>query len=327
MNEILVNAASGSQDYYDLLVAGRPSVDLIFADLVAWPALGADIHSKRLEVTAGASFNTPAAGNRLGMKVAYVSTVGDDLWGRTIQAEMLREGLSMEFLRVAQQPLPAVSAALNFGDDRGFVTFEALAPEEDDAVRDRAATILGSRKVRHFHSYITDSGTELARVARENGTTVSFDASGGQVFEFGTNLAEVIPLCDVLFANDAEAQAMTGKASVRGALQVLGDWCSCVVVTHGPGGSMALVDEEVYEVPSRPTTAVDATGSGDSFNAGFLYGWFRNFPPDTCLALGNLCGRAAVQNYGGYRGCPREGELLEEARRFGILTSTEVAQQ
>ena len=50
---------------YDLLVVGRPSVDVVFADLEQWPELGNDIEAAGLGVCAGTSFNTPAAANRI----------------------------------------------------------------------------------------------------------------------------------------------------------------------------------------------------------------------------------------------------------------------
>ena len=70
---------------FDLMVAGSPSVDVIFSGLPEWPALGKDIESGHLGVCAGTSFNTPAAANRIGMRVAYVATLGNDPWSRLIR--------------------------------------------------------------------------------------------------------------------------------------------------------------------------------------------------------------------------------------------------
>jgi sugar/nucleoside kinase (ribokinase family) len=74
---------------FDLVAAGRPSLDVIFSGLHEWPALGKDIESDGLGVCAGRSFNTPAAANRIGMRVAYVATVGNDPWSRLIRVERI----------------------------------------------------------------------------------------------------------------------------------------------------------------------------------------------------------------------------------------------
>src|SRR5258705_188239 len=107
---------------FDLMVAGRPSLDVIFSGLPEWPALGRDIESGQLGVCAGTSFNTPAAANRIGMRVAYVATLGNDPWSRLIRDEFGAEGLSTDFLEMQDRPLPAISVALNFDSERGFVT-------------------------------------------------------------------------------------------------------------------------------------------------------------------------------------------------------------
>src|SRR5262249_19099703 len=108
---------------FDLMVAGRPSVDMIFSGLPEWPAIGKDIESGGLGVWPGTSCNTPAAANRIGMRVAYVATLGNDPWSRLVREEFGAEGLPTDFLEIEDRHLPAVSVALNFAGDRGFVTY------------------------------------------------------------------------------------------------------------------------------------------------------------------------------------------------------------
>jgi len=95
---------------YDLFVVGRPSVDVMFSDLEQWPELGNDIQAAGLGVCAGTSFNTPAAANRIGLRVAYVAEIGTDVWSRMIRDEFEAERLSTEFLVTENEPLPAGTA-------------------------------------------------------------------------------------------------------------------------------------------------------------------------------------------------------------------------
>jgi sugar/nucleoside kinase (ribokinase family) len=225
---------------FDLVVVGRPSVDVMFSGLHEWPALGKDIESDGLGVCAGTSFNTPAAANRIGLRVAYVATVGNDVWSRMIRAEFDAEGLPTDFLEVEDRPLPGISVALNLDGDRGFVTHWGSADGYDAQLRSRALEIITTRvDARHLHAY-ADEAPELEGVARRRGMTVSLDAWGGPEWSSTRPLADVLADADVLFANEAEAAAMTGEDDAESALDKLGDHCRCVVIKRGAAGALGL---------------------------------------------------------------------------------------
>jgi sugar/nucleoside kinase (ribokinase family) len=303
---------------FDLLVVGRPSVDVMFSGLHEWPALGKDIESKGLGVCAGTSFNTPAAANRIGLRVAYVATVGNDVWSRMIRDEFDAEGLPTDFLEVEDRPLPGISVALNLDGDRGFVTHWGSADGYDAQLRTRALEIITTRvDARHLHAY-ADEAPELEAVARRRGMTVSLDAWGGPEWSSPRSLAEVLADADVLFANEAEAAAMSGEDDAERALAKLGDHCRCVVIKRGAAGALGLAGGGLRAVSADPVAVVDSTGAGDSFNAGFLAGWLGGLELEAALTLGVICGSRAVADYGGYRGCPREPELRAIAASRGI---------
>ncbi len=302
---------------FDLLVVGRPSVDVMFSGLPEWPALGNDVEAEGLGVCAGTSFNTPAVANRIGLRVAYVATVGDDVWSRMIRDEFEAERLLTDFLEVEDRPLPGVSVALNLHGDRGFVTHWGSADRYDERLRARGRDVAARIDARHLHAYV-DEEPELEVLAHDRGMTISLVAWGGRWWSSPRPLAEVVGGADVLFANQAEAGAMTGEADAERALERLGELCGCVVITRGAGGALGLAGGQVRSVPADPVEVVDTTGAGDAFNAGFLAGWLRGLPLEASLTLGVICGSRAVGDYGGYRGCPREGELREIAARRGI---------
>jgi sugar/nucleoside kinase (ribokinase family) len=302
---------------YDLLVAGRPSIDVLFSDLEAWPELGKDIESGGLGVCAGTSFNTPAAANRIGLRVAYVATIGDDVWSRMIRDEFDAEGLPADFLEVEDRPLPGVSVALNLDGDRGFVTHWGSGDAYDARLRARGREVAATIDARHLHAYV-DEDPELEGLARRRGMTVSLDAWGGPAWSSDRPLADTLAGADVLFANQTEAAAMTGMDDDERALERLADHCGCVVITRGAAGALGLADGQMRSVPADPVEIVDTTGAGDSFNAGFLAGWLGGLPLEGSLTLGVICGSRAVADYGGYRGCPRRPELLSIAASRGI---------
>jgi sugar/nucleoside kinase (ribokinase family) len=302
---------------FDLLVAGRPSVDVMFSGLHGWPALGDDIESDGLGVCAGTSFNTPAAANRIGLRVAYVATVGTDVWSRMIRDEFDAEGIPIDFLEIEDRPLPGVSVALNLDGDRGFVTYWGSDDGYDARLAGRAELIAATVEARHLHAYVDDT-PELVAIARQRGMTVSLDAWGGLGWSSSRSLAEVLADADVLLANETEATAMTGEENAERALDRLAEHCECVVIKRGPAGALGLARGQVRAVPADPVEVVDTTGAGDCFNAGFLAGWLGGLALEESLTLGVICGSRSVGDYGGYRGCPHEPELRRIAASRGI---------
>ena len=303
---------------FDLMVVGRPSLDVIFSGLPEWPALGKDVESSGLGVCAGTSFNTPAAANRIGMHVAFVTTLGNDAWSRLIRDEFGAEGPVTDFVELQDRPLPAVSVGLNFGGDRGFVSHWGSSDAEDADMAARALAIVERIHARHLHLYV-DEAPELEAAACRRGMTVSVDAWGGPWFSSSRSLAETLAHADVLFANESEAAAMTGETDLMRALEVAAEHCPCVVIKRGAGGAIGLAGGQVRAVPADPVTVRDTTGAGDCFNAGFLAGWLGGLPLKESLTLGVICGGRAIEDIGGYRGCPREAELRAIAAARGIM--------
>jgi sugar/nucleoside kinase (ribokinase family) len=303
---------------FDLLAVGRPSVDLIFSGLSGWPRLGLDVDATGLGACAGTSFNTPAAAHRLGLRVGYVASVGNDSWSQVVLREFEAEGLPTDFLRIADHPLRFVSVALNQDHDRGFVTFYEQAPEDDADLARRARDVISTVPARHFHAYVGEEPYDLIAIARERGMTVSLDAWGGPFWEVPTTLSEVVSGADILLANEAEALAMTGVMDLREAIRQLAELCRCVVVKRGDRGAMAVMGNEFVDAPPEPADVLDSTGAGDCFNAGFLYGWLAGKSLADSVVLANVCGARAVQAFGGYRGSPSGDEFKRIAASRGI---------
>jgi sugar/nucleoside kinase (ribokinase family) len=309
---------------FDLFVAGRPSVDVMFSGLPEWPALGKDIESDGFGVCAGTSFNTPAVANRIGMRVAYVATIGNDIWSRTIREEFDAEGIPTDFLEVEDRPLPGVSVALNLAGDRGFVTHWGSGDAYDAQLEARALELVPRVDARHLHAYVEES-PDLVAAARRRGMTVSLDAWGGASWSSARPLADVLAGVDVLFANESEAAAMSGQTDPQRALVALAELCGCVVIKRGAAGALGAAAGSSRAVPADPVPVVDTTGAGDAFNAGFLAGWLGGLALEDSLAIGVICGSRAVGNYGGYRGCPREPELRALAAARGIMLPSRAA--
>jgi sugar/nucleoside kinase (ribokinase family) len=121
---------------------------------------------------------------------------------------------------------------------------------------------------------------------------------------------------DVFLPNAAEAQALSGAATVEAALDNLGRICNTVAVKLGEKGAVAVRAGRHARVPAPAMTMVDTVGAGDSFDAGFLYGWLKGWSLEQTLGLGAACGSLSTRAAGGTAAQPS----LEEAIRYAGRT-------
>ena len=297
----------------DVVIAGRPSCDVVFTALREWPALGREIHADGLAVAAGGHFNTAAALARLGVSVALVATVGDDVWGEVVLRDAIAEDIPREWIRVLPGTPTPVSVALNVAGDRGFVTF---APGWDAAADDfveRARTLVGSGRVRHLHGDLSSASDVLIPAAREAGATVSLDAHEAGPWLASARVAELASAADVVFLNEDEARAIVEVDDVEAALTALSPRIPHLVLKRGSRGAASVVEGMRRDVGALAADVVDATGAGDCFVAGYLARLLAGRPPDECLAFANECGAAAVRRPGGFAAAPRLDVVAAES--------------
>jgi sugar/nucleoside kinase (ribokinase family) len=303
---------------YDVLVIGRPSCDLVFTGLASWPNVGREIFAQSLTVSAGGAFNAVAALHRLGLRSGLVGIVGSDSWSERSLDAIRSEGVPTDLLLALDQPLPSVSVCLTHAGDRGFVTYELPAEDVRDAFIEHALDVVVRQCGGYLLCWLTDQLPAFAAAARARGMRVLVDCGWNETWLASEQIRALMPLADVVFANEPEASMITGESDPLLAVRRLGKLAPFVVVKRGVAGSSAVVEEREYHAPTEPVEVVDATGAGDCFSAGFLYGWHRGLAVESCLRLGNICGGMSVAVPGGYAGAPTEAELLRRAKHCGI---------
>ncbi|XP_026449655.1 uncharacterized protein LOC113349830 isoform X3 [Papaver somniferum] len=144
------------------------------------------------------------------------------------------------------------------------------------------------------------------KIAKEEGVSVSVDlASFEMVRNFRGPLLELLESGDVdlCFANEDEAkELLSGEPNddPEAALTYLGKHCHTAVVTLGPNGCLAKHGKEVVRVLAMGKGPVtDATGAGDLFAGGFLYGMVKGLSLEDCCRVGSCSGGAVIRSLGG----------------------------
>lgn len=295
---------------HDVIFIGPSCCDLIFNGLPSLPKLGEETWAKQLELTVGGMMNSAAAASRLGLHVGLAVEMGDDLWGDIILSRMKEEGIDVQFVQRHSEPYPQVTVALNYRDDRAFVSY-ADNRHYDLHLRHLSGVVSGSDAGLYHFSSQKEYASLIAEAKKQN-KTVSLDTSWDEAWLKSPELKEMICLSDIFMPNLKEAQLITGKIDPEEALTDLAALCPVVVIKLGKEGAICTAFGKRYAADAIQADVVDSTGAGDCFAAGFIYGWRQRRSITECLRFGNYCGSKCVESMGGYTGAPLQTQLVQD---------------
>jgi len=291
----------------DLLVLGDCNPDLLLAGGDVVPSFGQTeklVDEARLLVGGSAAIAACGAA-ALGLSVALVAAVGDDVLGRFMLAELAGRGIDVSACPVDSGRDTGLTVALVRGADRAMLTAPGAIPALTPAhVPD--SMLRGARHV-HVASYflldgLRDGLPALLATARSAGATVSVDPQGDPSGAWDGGLPALAAALDMAFVNEQEHRMlpMTG--------------CPLVIVKRGAAGAVALASGGTVEARAPAVEAVDGTGAGDSFDAGFIAARLRGLGVAESLSVACACGALSTRALGGATAQPTFDEALAAAR-------------
>jgi sugar/nucleoside kinase (ribokinase family) len=140
---------------------------------------------------------------------------------------------------------------------------------------------------------------DLLRQMRARGLTTSLDPGWDPAETWDAGIENLYGLLGILFVNRVEAVHLGNDPDWRLAAGRLAKRTPLLVVKGGPDGATVIQDGHWEEREAFQAEAVDPTGAGDAFNAGFLFGYLSGWPRSACLTWGNACGAMTVMQSGG----------------------------
>jgi len=301
----------------DVIVTGSVYCDLIFFDLDGPPALGEEVRTERFTLVPGGGGYITAVGlARLGVRTALRTYVGRDLLGQ-FQIDALRRE-RVDTSQVVRHPSlgTAVTVAFSTRGDRGFLSYKGCAA--DTAALLRGWPRASYRTARHVHfAGIRPpfaSSVKLLDGLRAAGVTTSLDIGWNPDVYREPAFRDLVRKMVVFMPSWQDAQWFTGRSTPEDAVRSLGELVPVPVIKLGARGAIGLQAGSL--VRSRPPriTAVETTGAGDAFNAGFLWAYLRREPLARCLAAGNICGALSTRAPGGTQAFPPLRELRARLR-------------
>jgi sugar/nucleoside kinase (ribokinase family) len=300
---------------FDILVAGEINPDLILAGDVQ-PEFGqVEKLVESAALTIGSSSAIFACGAaRLGLKVAFIGVCGEDVFGRFMLDEMQKRDVDIENVIQIPDGSTGLSVILNSGVDRAILTHPGLiaALQTEDIPDDLL------RQTRHLHvaSYFLQTALQpglpgLFRRARALGLTTSLDTNYDPS-EKWLGFDKLLSVTNVFLPNEKEALSLSGQADVALAADRLGSRVDALAVKLGAAGALGVSESQTVRVASIPVNVVDTIGAGDSFDAGFIYGYLQKWELEKALRLACVCGALSTQKAGGTEAQP----TLEEAMDY-----------
>ncbi|MCF8044714.1 MAG: adenosine kinase [Desulfarculaceae bacterium] len=252
-------------------------------------------------VPGGAACNTIVGVGMLGGEAGFIGMRGEDGYGVSYEDELSKCNVACRFF-LSKEPTGKVLSVITPDAQRSMFTFlgasTGLAPESitPDMFEDTAIAV-----VEGYLLFNRDLMKAVLRAAKTAGTRIALDLASFEVVEASRDILDdlIKEYVDILIANEDEAEAYTGLKEEDRALEKMAENVEYAVLKIGKRGSMIAHKGTVTRVdPVIAEDAVDTTGAGDLWAAGFLYGLANGFSIEKSGRIGSACGAEVVRVVG-----------------------------
>lgn len=251
----------------------------------------------------GSSSNTLAGVAFLGGKAAFFGKIGNDDYGLLYEKITKESGVS-SFLSKHDLEKTGFTITLITPDyERTFAVHLGAAVFLIE--KDFIEQVIKDSKILHLEAYQIEnkellvSLQKLINLAKKSSVKISLDLSDKELVKRNKDfLKEFIKnSVDIVFANETEAQALTGK-NPEYALDELSKLCDIAIVKLGEKGSLIKSKNKIYKIPGYKTNVMNTNGAGDMYAAGILFGICNGFDFEKSGKLASYSASLVVSSEG-----------------------------
>lgn len=302
---------------------GIANIDIIFSGIDRIPSLGEELYSKAYSCQLGGGpLATLIQLKRLGVPVKIGTYIGTGKLSTFLKRELNKNGAAVENMLETEEEDPVtLSCVMSCPRDRGIMSCRP----------DPSVFAMSREKIKRFYDgadivYLSADQKELCRELKEQGSVVVLDSSWSEDNTMEC-YREILPYTDFFIPNEKEAMMITGEKTAERALLALAPYQKIPIIKCGAAGCIFLENGNIERIPPIPVKYRDATGAGDAFAAGFLYGLCHGRSIESCLCYGNIAGGNAVSAVGCLSTDLNEGGIQESYKCFYEGSDREVFRQ
>lgn len=297
----------------------KGSMQLVDAETSA-KVLEAISHLPIEQASGGSAANTIHGLSCLGAPTGFLGKVGKDTIGDFFKKDMTENNIDMQLLE-SETPSGKAAALISPDSERTFATFLGAASEL--APEDITEDIFKGYSHFHIEGYLVYNQPlieKALKMAKEARLIVSLDLASYNVVEDNLEFLKKMATeyVDILFANEEEAKAFTGKENHE-AVEAMSESCNIAILKIGKDGSLIRHFNETTEIGVIDVNSIDTTGAGDLYAAGFLFGLTKLLPIEKCGKLGALLAGNVIEVIGPKMNDERWDKIKAEAEKIMAL--------
>lgn len=254
--------------------------------------------------------------SKLGVSSAYIGNLADDISGEFLIDDMKKYGVSTELVNIKEGYtsfssciwLNAEKATRTCVFDKGNLPPLELSENQKEAICNGEILMVDGNEM--------SAAIEGARLARENGTKVLYDAGG-----LYADVEKLLPYADVLIPSEEFALGHTGEKSVEAAAKKLKEMYNpeVLVITCGKDGGIILENEEIRKYRAFSVEAVDTNGAGDVFHGAFAVGMTKGYDYYSCCVFASAVSALKCKKVGARASVPDFNEVTDFLAEHGIV--------
>ncbi len=260
----------------------------------------------RIQTPGGSVANTIAGAGALGMTTGFIGRVHDDGLGRFYASAMDDVGIDFVNAPVANGELPSSRTMIFVSPDgeRSMNTYLGISAELSS--QDVPEDVAGNAKIMFLEGYLFDKDKgkaaflEAARDCQATGGKTGITIS--DPFCVDRHRADFLSLIendlDFVLGNALEIKSLFETDDLEHALQQLTALSPLVICTKSGEGVTIVAGDERHDIPVETVVPVDASGAGDQFAAGFLYGLSTGRDLETCGRMGCIAAGEVIGHLG-----------------------------
>jgi len=293
---------------------------------------GEAVVSEAKSFPGGSAANTVYGLARLGVNTGFSGVTGDDAEGRLLLQDFQKAGVDISQIKIKQKA--KTGSVLCLSDSHGRRSLYVLPGANNLLTMDDLdLAYMNQARLLHISSFADDRQFKILLELMNRldlSTRISF-APGALYAAKGLRaLAPILGRTYILFINQNEIEQLTGRDIIAGAENCLKQGCQIIAVTLGRGIRLELGKgtsrrtinaacyirdgKNEYAIESTEYNAVSAsgaTGAGDAFATGFLYGLVKGKGPEECGCLGDIVAQFSITKVGAREGLPSLSELAQ----------------